>query len=77
MNLIVLKEKLTKRLKLNLPDMKTQLRMLVKPDKPFNFDNKAQDAIPAAVLILLFEQDDDIHFVMTERTHTVEHHRGQ
>ncbi len=77
MNLIVLKEKLTKRLKLNLPDMKTQLRMLVKPDKPFNFDNKAQDAIPAAVLILLFEQDDDIHFVLTERTHTVEHHRGQ
>ncbi len=77
MNLIVLKEKLTKRLKLNLPGQETQLRMLVKPDKPFNFDNKAQDAIPAAVLILLFEQDSDIHFVLTERTHTVEHHRGQ
>jgi len=77
MNLIVFKEKLTKRLKLNLPGMETQLRMLVKPDTPFNFNNNAEDAIPAAVLILLFEQDGNIHFVLTERTHTVEHHRGQ
>ncbi len=77
MNLIVFKEKLTKRLKLNLPGMETQWRMLVKFDKPFNFENNAKDAIPAAVLILLYEQDENIQFVLTERTYTVEHHRGQ
>lgn len=77
MNLIVLKEKLTNRLTFNLPGQETQQRMLIKSDKLYTFKNKVEDAIPAAVLILLFEQDSDIHFVLTERTHTVEHHRGQ
>lgn len=32
---------------------------------------------PAAVLILLFEKDDQLHVVLTKRTDSVEHHKGQ
>ena len=77
MNLIELKEKLTNRLKLNLPGQETQWRMLIKSNKLYKLDNKEEDAIPAAVLILLFKHNGDICFVLTERTQTVEHHRGQ
>ena len=77
MNLIELKEKLTQRLKLNLPGQETQWRMLIKSNKLYKLDNKVEDAIPAAVLILLFKHNGDICFVLTERTQTVEHHRGQ
>jgi len=77
MNLIELKDKLEKRLMLNLPGQETQRQMLIESDKLYPFDNKVEDAIPSAVLILLFEQDDGIHFALTERTHTVDHHRGQ
>jgi 8-oxo-dGTP pyrophosphatase MutT (NUDIX family) len=33
--------------------------------------------MPAAVLILLFPYNNDIHFFLTERTNEVEHHKGQ
>ena len=34
-------------------------------------------ATPAAVLILLYEQDGEAHVLFTERTDQVEHHKGQ
>src|SRR3990172_8191155 len=34
-------------------------------------------ATPAAGLILLYEQDGEAHVLFTERTHQVEHHKGQ
>lgn len=77
MNLIELKDILEKRLTLNLPGQETQRQMLIKSDKLYPFNNKVEDAIPSAVLILLFEQGGGIHFSLTERTHTVDHHRGQ
>lgn len=35
------------------------------------------EARPAAVLVPLYRQDRDWHVLFTERTHTVEHHKGQ
>ncbi len=35
------------------------------------------EARPAAVLIPLYEQDHEWYVLFTERTHTVEHHKGQ
>ncbi len=35
------------------------------------------DAKPAAVLLLLYERDDGIHLLFQERSHQVEHHKGQ
>lgn len=32
---------------------------------------------PAAVLIPVFEKDHELHVVLTKRTHTVQHHKGQ
>ena len=33
--------------------------------------------IPAAVLILLFEKNNQLHIVLTLRTDSVKHHKGQ
>ena len=38
---------------------------------------KYSELIPAAVLILLFEKDDQLHIVLTMRTDSVKHHKGQ
>jgi 8-oxo-dGTP pyrophosphatase MutT (NUDIX family) len=35
------------------------------------------ELIPAAVLILLFKKDDHLHIVLTMRTDSVKHHKGQ
>ena len=35
------------------------------------------ELIPAAVLILLFEKDDELSIVLTKRTNGVKHHKGQ
>ncbi len=39
--------------------------------------HKRSDLIPAGVLMLLFERDGELSVVLTERTHEVEHHKGQ
>jgi 8-oxo-dGTP pyrophosphatase MutT (NUDIX family) len=33
--------------------------------------------IPAAVLLLLLEQDNELHIILTKRTESVQHHKGQ
>ncbi len=35
------------------------------------------EATPAAILILVYNRDGEAHVLFTERTHTVEHHKGQ
>jgi 8-oxo-dGTP pyrophosphatase MutT (NUDIX family) len=35
------------------------------------------DAIPAAILVLVYDRDGEAHVLFTERTHQVEHHKGQ
>ncbi len=77
MELSKIANKLKKRLQQNLPGKEIQRRMLVKMNEPFNFKNTEKDAIQSAVLILLFEENGDICFMLTKRTQKVEHHRGQ
>ena len=77
MKLSKLAQKLQIRLINNLPGKDEQWRMRVTSDKSYNFDNTEEDAIQSAVLILLYEENGVICFTLTERTHTVEHHRGQ
>ncbi len=35
------------------------------------------DAIPAAILVLVYDREGESHVLFTERTHQVEHHKGQ
>lgn len=77
MELNKLAQKLNIRLEHDLPGQEIQRRMLVKMNEPFNFENTEADAVQSAVLILLYEDNDNICFTLTERTLTVEHHRGQ
>jgi len=77
MELNKLSQKLQNRLKSNLPGKKEQYRMLVKTKQPYTFEKAEKDAIQSAVLILLHENNGHTFFTLTERTHTVEHHRGQ
>ena len=77
MKLSKLSQKLQIRLINNLPGKDEQWRMRVTSDKSYNFDNTEEDAIQSAVLILLYEENGVICFTLTERTQTVEHHRGQ
>ena len=77
MKLSKLAQKLQIRLINNLPGKDEQWRMRVTSDKSYNFDNTKEDAIQSAVLILLYEENGVICFTLTERTQTVEHHRGQ
>jgi len=77
MNLAELSIPLKIRLKTDLPGKDSQLKMGIKSKPLYNFTNKEEDAKPSAVLILLHEHHSEICFFLTERTHTVEHHRGQ
>ena len=77
MKLSKLSQKLQIRLINNLPGKDEQWRMRVTSDKSYNIDNTEEDAIQSAVLILLYEENGVICFTLTERTQTVEHHRGQ
>lgn len=38
---------------------------------------EANDAIAAAILVLVYDRDGEAHILFTERTHQVEHHKGQ
>lgn len=68
---------LTARLTRPLPGQLAHRMSRVQTDRPFTFPNTEEHATPAAVLILLFPDQDNIHFYLTERTHDVEHHKGQ
>ncbi len=60
-----------------LPGEKAQNIMLAKPRINVVFPNSEKQAIPSAVLILLYPNKDDINFILTERTNEVQHHKGQ
>jgi 8-oxo-dGTP pyrophosphatase MutT (NUDIX family) len=77
MELNKLSQKLQNSLESNLPGKNEQYRMLVKAEQPYTFDNTEEDAIQSAVLLLIYEENGNICFMLTERTQTVEHHRGQ
>ncbi len=72
---------LTEKLKIscqnNLPGEKAQNIMLPKSRVDIKFPKSVEHAIPSAVLILLYQENDDVHFILTERTNEVQHHKGQ
>ena len=61
----------------DLPGETAQRIMLAVPRIKVEFPNSEEHAIPSAVLILLYQDDNDIHFFLTERTEQVQHHKGQ
>ncbi|NOZ03165.1 MAG: CoA pyrophosphatase [FCB group bacterium] len=69
--------KLTERLREQLPGQPAQVKMMARPRVPITYPGSPEHAIPSAVLILLFPRGDDIRFYLTQRTHAVEHHKGQ
>jgi len=64
-----------KRLQELLPGLEAQIRMA--PSKRFAIPDTPDPLLSAAVLILLFPDDESWRFFLTERTHGVEHHQGQ
>lgn len=70
-------ENLKKQCADNLPGESAQLKMLAKPRTKLTFPNSEESAIPSAVLILLYQDNNDIRFFLTERTEHVQHHKGQ
>ena len=70
-------EKLKNNCSTNLPGKPAQNAMLAKPRINISFPNTAEHAIPSAVLIILYPDNDGIYFILTERTNDVQHHKGQ
>ena len=68
---------LEKRLKEPLPGSSAHLLTKVQSEIEINFANSHKDAKKASVLILLFPESNNIHFFLTQRTFSVEHHKGQ
>ena len=60
-----------------LPGIKAHQLTRVISNNDLTFSNTAENAIPAAVLILLFPFEKEIQFFLTQRTESVEHHKGQ
>jgi len=60
-----------------LPGEKAQNMMLPKSRVDVQFPKSVEHAIPSAVLILLYPNNDNINFILTERTNEVQHHKGQ
>jgi len=72
-----LSEDLNQRLIAPLPGESAHQTMRVESKVKFNFPYSVKTAIPAAVLIHLFPENNDIQFFLTKRTNEVEHHKGQ
>ncbi len=55
--------------------LKEPLRAALAAYEPGRTDRR--DAMPAAALLLLYERDDGVHLLFQERSHLVEHHKGE
>lgn len=77
MDIVQLSEKLNQRCQEKLPGKQAQQKLLARPHQPFSLSNTVEHAIPAAILILLYNDHNDIQFILTERTHEVQYHKGQ
>ena len=58
-------------------DIIEKIQTVLKNRVPLEIDNRAGELIHAAVLIPIFKSDDGYEVLFTERTHKVEHHKGQ
>ena len=64
-------------LKAPLPGSAAQDQMLIPGRDKLYKPLPREQAVPSAVLLLLFPHADDTHFFLTKRTQEVEHHKGQ
>ena len=60
-----------------LPGEESQQKMRVNYDQSIELPFSKNNSTPAAVLILLYLEDNEIHFFLTKRSNELEHHKGQ
>lgn len=68
---------LKQRISSELPGESAHKQMRAMPRKRIHYESSREKAIPAAVLILFYEKNGQIYFILTERTHAVDTHKGQ
>ena len=61
----------------DLPGEESQQKMRVNYDQSIELPFSKNNSTPAAVLILLYLEDNEIHFFLTKRSNELEHHKGQ
>ena len=61
----------------DLPGKESQQKMRVNYDQSIELPFSKNNSTPAAVLILLYLEDNEIHFFLTKRSNELEHHKGQ
>tara|TARA_B100000408_G_scaffold44907_1_gene34338 strand:+ start:353 stop:985 length:633 start_codon:yes stop_codon:yes gene_type:complete len=61
----------------DIPGERSHQKMQVNYDKSFELPFSKKNSTPAAVLILLYLEDNEIHFFLTKRSNKLEHHKGQ
>ena len=61
----------------DIPGERSHQKMQVNYDKSFELPFSKNNSTPAAVLILLYLEDNEIHFFLTKRSNKLEHHKGQ
>ena len=61
----------------DLPSEESQQKMRVNYDQSIEFPFSINNSTPAAVLILLYLEDNEIYFFLTKRTDELENHKGQ
>ena len=60
-----------------LPGEESQQKMRVNYDQSIELPFSENNSTPAAVLILLYLEDNEIYFFLTKRTDELENHKGQ
>jgi len=58
-------------------DITGKIKSAINSRNPHIIDNRSRSLIHAAVLIPIFKSNDGYEVLFTERTHKVEHHKGQ
>ena len=61
----------------DLPGEESQQKMRVNYDQSIELPFSENNSTPAAVLILLYLEDNEIYFFLTKRTDELENHKGQ
>ena len=61
----------------DIPGERSHRKMQVNYDKSFELPFSKNNSTPAAVLILLYLEDNEIYFFLTKRTDELENHKGQ
>ena len=61
----------------DIPGERSHRKMQVNYNKSFKLPFSKNNSTPAAVLILLYLEDNEIYFFLTKRTDELENHKGQ